>query len=268
MDEETLQGRRERFTESHQSGFFVMPNAWDIGSARLLEALGFPAVATTSSGLAATLGRMDQRVTRDQLTAHVADLAAALDLPLSVDAEAGYPSDPGGVVETVRLVATAGAAGCSIEDFAPDSQRIVSLEVAVRRVQAAASEAHRHGLVLTARAENHLYGIDDLDDTIARLQAYRDAGADVVYAPGIASLASIQHLVSEVDCPVNVLLQPDGPTLAELAAAGVQRVSTGGALAFVAYRAMVDAAQQLLRDGSPHALGRVLDPRLRTTAFD
>ena len=268
VTEQELRDRRQRLAELHESGLFVMPNAWDTGSARLLAALGFPAVATTSSGLAATLGRLDQRVARNQLTAHVADLAVAVDLPVSVDAEAGYPSDPGGVAETIRLVAAAGAAGCSIEDFDPDAERIAPLDIAVQRVDAAVAEAQRHGLVVTARAENHLYGVDDLDDTIARLQAYRDVGADVVYAPGLTALASIQRVVSEVACPVNVLLQPDGPTLAELAAAGVRRVSTGGALAFVAYGAMAEAAHELIRDGNPRVLERVLDPRLRTTAFN
>lgn len=267
MDDHAYSLRRERFAQLHTSGFFLMPNAWDVGSARLLEALGFPAVATTSSGLAAMLGRADQRVTRNQLIAHVADLVTAVDVPVSVDAEAAYPSDPGGVSETVRLLAQVGAAGCSIEDFDPRGQTVVAFDVAVERVYAAAAEAHRHGLVLTARAENHLYGIDDVDDTVTRLRGYRDAGADVAYAPGLTNLASIQRVVEDVNCPVNVLLRPGGPTITELTSAGVRRASTGGDLAFVAYSAMVDAAQQLVRDGDPRALEHTLDTKLRAAAF-
>src|SRR4051794_38338744 len=175
-----------------------MPNPWDVGSARLLAAAGFEALATTSAGLALALGRLDRSVTRDELVAHVAELAAATDLPLNVDSERLYPDDPGGVAGTVRLLAEAGAAGGSVGDYDPAADRIEGVEVAAARVATAAEAAREAGLVLTARAENHISGVDDLDDTIARLAAYRDAGADAVYAPGLSDLAAIGRVVEEV----------------------------------------------------------------------
>ena len=191
-----------------------MPNPWDVGSAKLLASMGFEALATTSAGLAWSLGKLDMQVTRDELVAHVAEIAEATPLPLNVDSERCFPDEPGGVAETVRLLADAGAAGCSIEDFDPATGEIEPLEVAAERVAIAAERPAP--LVLTARAENHLHGVDDLDDTIARLVAYRDAGADVVYAPGLADLDAISRLVEEVGVPVNVLALPNGPTVAEL----------------------------------------------------
>src|SRR5919108_2791387 len=185
MDENAPMERRERFRALHREGLFVMPNAWDIGSARLLASLGFQAIATTSSVDAASLGRPDQNVMRDELLSHVEALAAAVDLPLSVDAERCFADTPAGVAETVELIAAAGAAGCSIEDYDPATDSIDRIEVATERVVAASEAARKHGLVLTASAENHLHGIDDLDDTIDRLLAYRDAGAGCVYAPGL-----------------------------------------------------------------------------------
>lgn len=241
---------RERFRRLHEEGLFVMPNPWDAGSARLLASLGFPALATTSSGHAATLGRLDQQVTRDELLAHAAALAAAVDVPLNVDAERCFADDPAGVAETVRLIADTGAAGCSIEDYDPSTGGIEPVEAAAERVAAAADVAHEHGLVLTARAENHLYRIDDLDDTVGRLRAYREAGADVVYAPGLVALDDIARLVREVGRPVNVLARPKGPSIADLESVGVRRVSTGGALARAAYRAAVTGARELLGDGT------------------
>ena len=184
--------RSARFRELHADGIFLMPNPWDVGSAKLLASMGFKALATTSAGLAWSLGKLDMQVARDELVAHVERLAAATPLPLNVDSERCFPDESGGVEETVRLLADAGAAGCSIEDFDPATGAIEPLEVAAERVAAAAEAAP---LVLTARAENHLHGIDDLDDTIARLAAYRDAGADVVYAPGLRDLAAIGRVV-------------------------------------------------------------------------
>jgi 2-methylisocitrate lyase-like PEP mutase family enzyme len=242
--------RRDRFRQLHRDGLFVMPNPWDVGSARLLASLGFPALATTSSGHAATLGRTDQQVTRDEMLAHAAELAAAVDVPLNVDAERCFGDDPAGVADTVRLIATTGAAGCSIEDYDPAARGIDAIEVATERVAAAAGAAHRDGLVLTARAENHLYGIDDLADTISRLVAYAAAGADVVYAPGLVSLDDIAAVVAAVAVPVNVLARPDAPAVPQLAAAGVRRVSTGGALAAAAYRTITAAARELLASGT------------------
>jgi 2-methylisocitrate lyase-like PEP mutase family enzyme len=242
--------RRRSFRLLHQSGLFVMPNPWDIGSARLLQRLGFPALATTSSGHAASLGRLDQQVTLDELVDHATALAAAVDVPLNVDAERCFADDPAGVARTVERIATTGAAGLSIEDYDPRTGRIDPLDEAGARVSAAADAASTYGLVLTARAENHLYGVDDLDDTIARLQAYRAAGADVVYAPGPTALDDIRRLVTEVDAPLNVLARPDGPTVSRLAEVGVRRVSTGGSLAWAAYGALVTAARELLGPGT------------------
>ena len=228
----------DRFRELHAEGFFVMPNPWDRGSASALEAMGFLALATTSAGFAHSLGKADQEVARDELVAHVADLTAVLDVPLNVDSERLYPDDPGGIDEAVRLLADAGAAGCSIEDYDPARSAIVPVEEATDAVATAASACARHGLVLTARAENHLYGHDDLDDTIARLVAYRDAGAEVLYAPLLASPDDIGRAVREVGGPINVLGVPGTPPMAELRELGVRRVSTGGWLHSVAADAM------------------------------
>jgi 2-methylisocitrate lyase-like PEP mutase family enzyme len=247
--DERARSLRERFSELHGTGTFVMPNAWDVGSARLLESLGFKAVATTSSGHAASLGRMDQNVTLDELLAHVRALVEAVDVPVSVDAERCFADDPEGVARTVERLAREGAAGVSIEDYDPRSG-IDPVSSSAERVRAAARAARAHGIVLTARAENHLYGVDDLDDTIARLRAYRDAGADVVYAPGLVDIDAIARVVEETGIPVNVLARPNGPSVPELAAAGVRRVSTGGSLAFAAYGALASACRELLSSGT------------------
>jgi 2-methylisocitrate lyase-like PEP mutase family enzyme len=239
--------RRARFRELHAAGLFVMPNPWDVGSAKLLAWMGFHALATTSAGLAWSLGRLDQNVSRDELVAHVEVMAAATQLPLNVDSEHCFPDAPGGVAATVRMLAEAGAAGCSIEDYDPAADRIIDIDTAAERVALAAGAAP---LVLTARAENHLHGVHDLDDTIARIVAYRDAGADVVYAPGLRDLASIGRVVAEAGIPVNVLGLPGGPTVLELASVGVRRVSTGGALARAAYGALLEGAAELRDRGT------------------
>jgi 2-methylisocitrate lyase-like PEP mutase family enzyme len=257
---------RSRFADLHRAGLFVMPNAWDVGSARILASLGFPVVATTSSGLAASLGRMDQRVGADELVEHVAAMVAAVDIPVSVDAEHCYADTPGGVAEVVERIAATGAAGVSIEDFDP-SGGIFPLAAATARVAAAAEAADRHGLVLTARAENHLYGVDDLEDTISRLVAFCDAGAHVVYAPGLEDIGQITRLVTETGAPVNVLLRRHGPPIPELAEVGVRRVSTGGALAFAAYGALHSAATELLTSGTSTYIEHALPGHVRTRAF-
>ncbi|MCW2756894.1 MAG: 2-methylisocitrate lyase [Nocardioidaceae bacterium] len=233
------------FHDLHASGLFLMPNAWDAGSARMLADLGFPAIATTSSGHAATLGRADQQVTRDEMLAHATALVAAVDVPVSVDSERCFGAGPEEVARTVTAIAATGAAGCSIEDYDPATGQIDALEVAVERVRAAAEAADAAGLVLTARAEQHLYGDADLADTIARLQAYRAAGAHVVYAPGLVDLVDIRAVVSGVDAPVNVLALPGTPPAAALAEAGVRRISTGGALSHAAYARAEDVARTL-----------------------
>jgi 2-methylisocitrate lyase-like PEP mutase family enzyme len=239
----------DRFRSLHAAGTFVMPNPYDLGSARLLAALGFSALASTSSGFAATLGRLDMTVDRDELLAHVGPLAAATDLPLNVDSERCFADDLDGVHETVELLADAGAAGCSIEDWNPLTAAIDPVDVAVQRVGAAVAGAAATGLVVTARCENLLHGINDLDDTIARLRAYVAAGADVVYAPGLADPDQIATVVRAVSVPVNVLILPGGPSVADLAAAGVRRISTGGLLSRIAHGAMVAAAERLRDTG-------------------
>jgi 2-methylisocitrate lyase-like PEP mutase family enzyme len=259
--------RRERFRDLHRASLFVMPNPWDVGSARLLASMGFEALATTSSGHAASLGRSDQHVTRDELLAHVAALSAAVDLPLNVDAERGFADDPAGVAETVGLIAEAGAAGCSIEDYDPAQGRIEPLEIAAERVRAAAATARAHGVVLTARAENHLYGIDDLEDTIRRLHAYREAGAEVLYAPGLIDAGDIRRVVEEVEAPINVLALRNAPTVAELASIGVRRVSTGGGLARAAYGALLAAARELQTAGTTTYLDAAASGQALDAAF-
>jgi 2-methylisocitrate lyase-like PEP mutase family enzyme len=237
-----------------------MPNPWDVGSARLLEAAGFEALATTSAGFAWSLGKLDQNVSRDELVVHVAALAAATSLPLNVDSERCFPDDPGGVTGTVELLAGAGAAGFSVEDYNPDSGSMDDVTAAAERV-AEAAEAVRgqdEPLVLTGRAENHIRGVDDLDDTIVRLIAYRDAGADVVYAPGLTEIEQIARVVQAVGVPLNVLTLPSAPSVAELASAGVRRVSTGSLLAGVAYGALLEGARELRAEGtSRYAQGGV-----------
>jgi 2-methylisocitrate lyase-like PEP mutase family enzyme len=245
--------RRARFRALHERDqLFVMPNPWDVGSARLLASCGFEALATTSEGLAWSLGKTDQTVTRDELVAHVSSLAEATSLPLNVDSERCYPNDPGGVAETVALLAAAGAAGFSIEDYDPATGGMDDIEVAAERVAVAAKAAHRlsEPMVLTGRAENHIHGVDDLDDTIARLLAYRDAGADAVYAPGLRDLRQIAAVVEAVGIPVNALALPKGPTISELASVGVRRVSTGSWLAAAAYGALVTGARELADEGT------------------
>lgn len=257
---------RDRFSRLHETGAFIMPNAWDVGSARVLESLGFEAIATTSSGFAASLGRHDQQVSLAELMVHVADICRAVAVPVSVDSEAGYSDDLSGLVHTVDHLAAAGAAGLSIEDYLP-ARGLLGIEEAAERVGRFADAAGGHGLTVTARAENHLYGVDDLEDTITRLSAYRDAGADVLYAPGLVDLDDISRLVSNVDAPVNVLLMPGGPTVAELGEIGVRRVSTGGALAFAAYGALAQAGRELLGRGTSSYAERSLSREERKAAF-
>jgi 2-methylisocitrate lyase-like PEP mutase family enzyme len=234
--------KAEAFRALHDGEPFVIPNPWDAGSARVLEHLGFRALATTSSGFAFTLGRPDGSVTLDEIAAHVAAVDGATELPVSVDLENGYGPEPETAALAVRRVAEAGAAGGSIEDYDPGG-RLYDHDHAVERVTAAVEAAR--GLdfpfTLTARAENHIRGNPDLDDTIARLQAFEAAGADVLYAPGLHSVDEIRAVCDAVSKPVNVLAVPE-LTFAEIAGAGAQRVSVGGALTWVAAQALVEAA--------------------------
>ena len=231
----------------------LLPNPWDRGSAALLASLGFQALATTSSGFAATLGRPDGSVSRDEALAHAAAIVTATELPVSADLENCFADDPGGVALTVTLAAETGLAGCSVEDFTgDDDEPIYDIALAAERVAAAAEAAHAGParLVLTARAENYLHGRPDLADTITRLQAYQAAGADVLYAPGLTSLADIRQVVTAVDRPVNVLAMPGAPAVSELAEVGVSRVSVGGAFALAAVGALAAAATELRDKGT------------------
>jgi 2-methylisocitrate lyase-like PEP mutase family enzyme len=228
----------------------LLANAWDQGSAKLLASLGFEALATTSSGFAATLGRADYSVTREEALEHAAALAGVTDLPVSADLENGFADDAAAVAETVALALDAGLAGCSIEDWS--GTRLYDAEHAAERVAAAAEAAHRGPvrLVLTARAENYLRANPDLQDTIARLQAYERAGADVLYAPALDRREDLRELLSAVSAPVNVLVRRDAPPVGELAALGVSRVSVGGGFAFAALGAAADAARELMSAGT------------------
>ena len=238
------------FRTLHETGTFIMPNPWDRGSARTLEAAGFPALATTSAGFARSIGKEDQEVTRDELLTHVHDMTSFISVPLNVDSERLFPHESGGITETVRLLADAGAAGCSIEDYDPAAGTIDDLGAATEAVAEAATACAAHGLVLTARAENHLYGVDDLDDTITRLRAYQQAGAEVLYAPGPRTAADIGRLATAVDRPLNVLAFPRGPSVPELGALGVRRVSIGSFLYNATARTLRDAASELMEHGT------------------
>ncbi|CAN5672630.1 isocitrate lyase/phosphoenolpyruvate mutase family protein [soil metagenome] len=250
----TLAGRAGRFLALHHGDRpLLQPNAWDAGAARLLAALGFDAIATTSSGFAATLGRPDGSVTRDEALDHATQLAAAVDVPVAADTENGFADDPAGVAETVTLACATGLAGCSIEDFTGRStDAIYDIGLATERVAAAVEAAHAGPtqLVLTGRAENHIHGRDDLADTIARRQAYQAAGADVLFAPGVVAPDDIRAVVSSVDRPVNVLALPGCPPVEELASLGVARISVGGAFAFAALAGLIDAATELKEQGT------------------
>jgi len=241
------------FLSLHRPGEpLLIPNPWDAGSAKLLVSLGYRALATTSSGYAATLGRLDGTVTREEAIAHSAEIVAATEVPVSADLENAFADDPGGVAQTIQLALETGLAGCSVEDYSGRDDEIYDLGLATERVRAAVEVAHAGPVqfVITGRAENHIHGRDDLADTIARLQAYQEAGADVLYAPGLTSAEDIRQVVSSVDRPVNVLARPGAPSVAELAHLGVARVSVGGAFAFAAVAGLVAAAEELRDQGT------------------
>ena len=245
--------KAEAFRSLHEGEPFVIPNPWDAGSARVLEALGFSALATTSSGFAFTLGRRDGGVTLDEVAEHVAVLDAATGLPVSADLENGYGAEPEAAALAVTRAAAAGASGGSIEDWEPGG--LYESAHAVERVTAAVEAARGVGFpfTLTARAENHIRGNPDLDDTIARLQAFEEAGADVLYAPGLRTVDEIRAVCEAVSKPVNVLAVP-GLSAAEIFGAGAQRISVGGALTWVAVRAFADAATAIRDEGDFSAL--------------
>jgi 2-methylisocitrate lyase-like PEP mutase family enzyme len=244
-----------RFRALHaRPGAFVIPNPWDAGSARILASLGFEALATTSAGLAFSLGRRDGEgaVTREETLANAAAIVAATPLPVSADLENGFAHDPAGCADTVRAAAAMGLVGGSIEDATGDPSRpLYDFGQAVERVAAAAEAARALPFVLTARAENFLHGRPDLDNTIRRLQAFSDAGAEVLYAPGLTRLEDIRTLCAALDKPVNVVMGLAGRpfTVAELAEAGVKRISLGGSLARMALGALARAGREVLAEG-------------------
>ena len=241
------------FHERRQA--FIIPNPWDVGSARLLAHTGFEALATTSAGFAFSAGKPDHGISRDAMLEHVAAIAAAVDLPVSGDLENGYGDSPPDAAQTVLLAAAAGLVGCSIEDSTnrPDHP-IYEIGAAAERIQAAAEAAHALSFpfTLTARAENYLHGRNDLADTIKRLQAFQEAGADVLYAPGLTRKQDIEAVVGSVDRPVNILAGLGEAPLdfATLSALGVKRISVGGALARAALGAFLRAAHEMRDNGT------------------
>jgi 2-methylisocitrate lyase-like PEP mutase family enzyme len=255
----TQQEKGAEFRVLHEGPTFIIPNPWDAGSARVLEALGFKALATTSSGFAFTLGRLDGAATLDEVIEHTRALAQASSLPVSVDLENGHGPEPEDAALAITRAAEAGAVGGSIEDYDPDG-RLYAREHAAERVYAAAEAAGSLDLpfTLTARAENHIRGNPDLDDTIGRLQAYERAGADVLYAPGLRGADEIRAVCEATSRPVNVLARPD-LSLAEIAGAGARRVSVGGALTWAAVSAMVAAAERMREGGDFSALAAPVD---------
>ena len=252
----TTSDKANAFRALHQrDGAFIIPNPWDIGSARILAHLGFEALASTSAGFAFSVGQRDNTIGRDRMLAHVAELVAATELPVSADLENGFGDSPEAVATTIRLAAATGLAGGSIEDSTGRADDpIYAHGLAVDRIRAAVEVVRGlpHPFMLTARAENHLIGRNDLKDTIKRLQAYQEAGADVLYAPGLVSEEDIAAVVSSVDRPVNVLMGMAGAphTLASLSGLGVKRVSVGGALARAAIGGLLRAAREMRERGS------------------
>jgi 2-methylisocitrate lyase-like PEP mutase family enzyme len=251
----TQEHKAIEFRALHEGEPFVIPNPWDLGAARVLEALGYKALATTSSGFAFTLGRPDGAATLDDVVAHVRALDEATPLPVSVDLENGYGPTPEDAATAIERAAEAGAVGGSIEDYDRDDDEVYALDHAVERVAAAveAARALKFPFTLTARAENHIRGNPDLDDTIARLQAFERAGADVLFAPGLRTADDVRVVCSAVSKPVNVLAHA-GLSMRDIVMAGGQRVSVGGALTWVAVRAMVAVAEQIRDEGDFSAL--------------
>jgi 2-methylisocitrate lyase-like PEP mutase family enzyme len=250
----TTADKRATFRKLHAEGCFVIPNPWDIGTARYLQHLGFKALATTSAGFAFSRGLADNAVPRDVMLAHIAEIVAATDLPVNADFEGGYAEAPEGVAESVRLCVETGVAGLSIEDSTGDKERpLYELDLAVARIKAARAAIDKTGgdVLLTGRAECFLVGRPDLDEVKCRLQAYAAAGADCLYAPGIRSREQIEAVVKAVaPKPVNFLMSGAlGHTVTDVAALGVRRISVGGTLARVAWGALMRAAKQIASEG-------------------
>jgi 2-methylisocitrate lyase-like PEP mutase family enzyme len=250
----TVAHKRATFRELHQRGCFVIPNPWDVGSAKLLEGLGFKALASTSSGYAWSQARVDNHVPRAMVLEHLRTLAAATDLPLNADFEGGFADEPAGVAQSVRMAVDAGVAGLSIEDSTGDPDHpLRGIDDAVARLRAAraAIDESATGTLLVGRAENFIAGRPDLDDTVTRLRAYAEAGADCLYAPGIRTREQIEAVVAAVaPKPVNLLIGfASELTVAEVAAMGVRRISVGGALARAAWGGFLRAARGIAQNG-------------------
>lgn len=262
---------QEAFRRLHQSGCFVMPNPWDAGSARYLAALGFPALATTSAGLAWTLGKHDNHVTLDEVLAHLGAIASAVDLPVNADFEGGFAIQPEGVAMNVSGAVATGIAGLSIEDSTGDAEApLFEFTLAVERIRAArqAIDASGTGVLLTGRSEGFIAGRPDLGETIRRLMAYAEAGAECLYAPGVQTREGISAIVQAVaPRPVNVLVAGDFTTVAELAELGVRRISVGGALARAAWTGVVQAAREIADHGTFGRMGRALPSSEFNTRF-
>ena len=254
----------ETFRALHETGCFVIPNPWDAGSAKMMTRLGFAALATTSSGYARSTGVNDYELSRDHVIDHVRELCAATHIPVSADLENGFGHTPEACADAIRRGAEAGLVGGSIEDFTGTGNTLYEIEHAKERVAAAveAARALPFPFTLTARAENHFTGDGDLADSIKRLQAYQDAGADVLYAPGLRTKADIASVLASVDRPINILRSPKEEVLpiSELAAMGVRRVSLGGSLAVVAMDAVLKASRELLDPGTFEFLKGVAPP--------
>lgn len=247
---QTAAQKREAFRRLHAEGCFVLPNPWDVGSALMLQHLGFKALATTSSGMAWSMGRRDGRVSLDEMLLHLSGLAHATDLPLNADFENGLADAPDAVAANVALAIDTGVAGISIEDYPRGGQGLYDFGLAVERVAAARAAIDRSGsgVVLTARSEGFIRGAPDLDETLRRLRAFAEVGADCLYAPGLRDEAQIRAVVEATDKPVNVLA--GGRPVETLAGLGVRRVSIGGALAAVGWGAVMRAAQELAEQGT------------------
>ena len=244
--------KRKAFWKLHESGCFVIPNPWDVGSARYLQHLGFKAIASTSAGFAFAQGRPDGAVPRDMMLAHLHELAHASDLPLNADFEAGYADDLAGVAENVRLAVESGVSGLSIEDGA--NRKLYAIDDAVARLRAARGAIDKAGgdVLLVGRCECFLLGRPDIDETVARLTAYSNAGADCLYAPGLKTREQIEAVLKAAGSkPVNVIMSSGAPPLmvADLAALGVRRISVGGALARVAWLPVMRVAKQIMEEG-------------------
>ena len=248
------ENRIAEFQQLHSAGCFVMPNPWDVGSARALEQLGFKALATTSAGLAWTLGRRDTQASRDQVLDHLRLIAGAVGVPVNADFEGGYAVDPAGVAANVAMAVDTGIAGLSIEDSSgDDAEPLVDFDLAVRRVAAAREAIDRSGtgVVLTGRSEGFVHGRPDIDETIRRLRAYAEAGADCLYAPRVDRLEHVTAIVAAVaPKPVNLLINSPFTTVAEAARLGVRRISVGGTLARTAWDGFLEAAGEIADSGT------------------